>query len=156
MYLFCRRRTPPPQRSTSPRSSAGPPAAHRSPRLASRSIAGLTDSITPAGSTSYRMATCSCPKRGPLFRRAPISTNLASRVSCARARWATAPNRITLLRDNDGDAVADFRTAFLEGLDRPFGMALVGDRFYVGATDGVYVYAYQRSVRCGQVASRFL
>jgi glucose/arabinose dehydrogenase len=52
-------------------------------------------------------------------------------------------NRITLLRDADGDGVADFRATFLEGLDRPFGMALVGDRFYVGATDGVYVYAYR-------------
>ena len=52
-------------------------------------------------------------------------------------------NRITLLRDADGDGVADFRATFLEGLDRPFGMALVGDKFYVGATDGVYVFAYR-------------
>jgi glucose/arabinose dehydrogenase len=55
----------------------------------------------------------------------------------------TSANRITLLRDADGDGVADFRTTFLEGLDRPFGMALLGDRFYVGATDGVFVYPYQ-------------
>ena len=55
----------------------------------------------------------------------------------------TSANRITLLRDADGDGLADFRTTFLEGLDRPFGMALLGDRFYVGATDGVFVYTYQ-------------
>ena len=52
-------------------------------------------------------------------------------------------NRITLLRDTDGDGVAEFRTTFLDGLDRPFGMALLGDRFYVGATDGVFVFPYQ-------------
>jgi glucose/arabinose dehydrogenase len=55
----------------------------------------------------------------------------------------TSANRITLLRDADGDGVADFRTTFLEGLDRPFGMALLGNRFYVGATNGVFVYPYQ-------------
>jgi glucose/arabinose dehydrogenase len=55
----------------------------------------------------------------------------------------TSANRITLLRDADGDGVADFRTTFLEGLDRPFGMALLGNRLYVGATDGVFVYRYQ-------------
>jgi glucose/arabinose dehydrogenase len=52
-------------------------------------------------------------------------------------------NRITLLRDADADGVAEFRTTFLEGLDRPFGMALVGERFYVGATDGVFVYRFE-------------
>jgi glucose/arabinose dehydrogenase len=52
-------------------------------------------------------------------------------------------NRIVLLRDADGDGVAEFRTVFLEGLDRPFGMALLGDQFYVGATDGVFVFTYR-------------
>lgn len=35
-------------------------------------------------------------------------------------------NRITLLRDTDGDGVPEVRTAFLEGLNSPFGIALVG------------------------------
>jgi glucose/arabinose dehydrogenase len=52
-------------------------------------------------------------------------------------------NRITLLRDADGDGIAEFRTTFLEGLDRPFGMALLGDRFYVANTDGLLVYPYE-------------
>lgn len=34
-------------------------------------------------------------------------------------------NRITLLRDTDGDGVAEMQTAFLEGLNSPFGMALM-------------------------------
>src|SRR5215468_12481118 len=51
-------------------------------------------------------------------------------------------NRITLLRDRDGDGVAEVRRAFMEGLSQPFGMALVGDTFYVGNTDGVVAFPY--------------
>lgn len=51
-------------------------------------------------------------------------------------------NRITLLRDKDGDGVAETRGAFMEGLSQPFGMALVGDTFYVGNTDGVVAFPY--------------
>jgi glucose/arabinose dehydrogenase len=51
-------------------------------------------------------------------------------------------NRITLLRDLDGDGVAETRKTFMEGLNQPFGMALVGDTFYVGNTDGVVAFPY--------------
>jgi glucose/arabinose dehydrogenase len=51
-------------------------------------------------------------------------------------------NRITLLRDADGDGVAETREVFLEGLNQPFGMALVGDSFYVGNTDGLVAFPY--------------
>ena len=53
-----------------------------------------------------------------------------------------SPNRITLLRDADGDGVAETRKVFLEKLNRPFGMALLGDTFYVGNTDGVVAFLY--------------
>ncbi|HSI61163.1 MAG TPA: sorbosone dehydrogenase family protein [Ideonella sp.] len=53
-----------------------------------------------------------------------------------------SPNRITLLRDADGDGVAETREAFLEGLSQPFGMALLGETFYVGNTDGVVAFPY--------------
>lgn len=53
-----------------------------------------------------------------------------------------SPNRITLLRDTDGDGVAETREAFLEGLSQPFGMALIGDTFYVGNTDGLVAFPY--------------
>jgi glucose/arabinose dehydrogenase len=52
-------------------------------------------------------------------------------------------NRITLLRDADGDGVAETRTLFLEGLNSPFGMALVGDDFYVANTDAVVKFEYK-------------
>jgi glucose/arabinose dehydrogenase len=51
-------------------------------------------------------------------------------------------NRITLLRDTDGDGVSDARFAFLEGLNSPFGMALVGSDFYVATTDAVLRFPY--------------
>jgi glucose/arabinose dehydrogenase len=51
-------------------------------------------------------------------------------------------NRITLLRDADGDGVAETREVFLENQNQPFGMALVGDTFYVGNTDGVVAFPY--------------
>ena len=51
-------------------------------------------------------------------------------------------NRITLLRDGDGDGVADMKLAFLEGLHSPFGMALVGNQFYVANSDAVMRYNY--------------
>jgi glucose/arabinose dehydrogenase len=51
-------------------------------------------------------------------------------------------NRITLLRDADGDGVAEIQEVFLEGLNQPFGMVLVGDTFYVGNTDGVVAFPY--------------
>ncbi|MGY4830302.1 PQQ-dependent sugar dehydrogenase [Sphaerotilaceae bacterium SBD11-9] len=58
------------------------------------------------------------------------------------AAIGVSPNRITLLRDSDGDGVAETREAFLEGLSQPFGMALIGDTFYVGNTDGVVAFPY--------------
>ena len=51
-------------------------------------------------------------------------------------------NRITLLRDTDGDGVADQRSALLEGLNSPFGMALVGNVLYVATSDAVLRFAY--------------
>ena len=51
-------------------------------------------------------------------------------------------NRITLLRDANGDGVAEVRTVFLERLHSPFGMALVGNDFYVADTDAVLRFRY--------------
>ena len=60
-----------------------------------------------------------------------------------RAGAATpSANRITLLRDTDGDGVADLRSVLLEGLYSPFGMALVGDGLYVANSDAVLRFPY--------------
>ena len=52
-------------------------------------------------------------------------------------------NRITLLRDADGNGVAEVRTEFLAKLNSPFGMALVGDTLYVANTDAVVAFPYK-------------
>jgi glucose/arabinose dehydrogenase len=51
-------------------------------------------------------------------------------------------NRITLLRDADGDGVAETRSVLLAKLNSPFGMALVGDGLYVAASDAVLRFPY--------------
>jgi glucose/arabinose dehydrogenase len=52
-------------------------------------------------------------------------------------------NRITLLRDSDGDGVAETRTVFLKDLNSPFGMALIGSDFYVANTDAILRFPYE-------------
>ncbi|MCE6982241.1 sorbosone dehydrogenase family protein, partial [Pseudomonas frederiksbergensis] len=52
-------------------------------------------------------------------------------------------NRISLLRDSDHDGVAETRTTFIEHLNSPFGMALVGNDFYVADTDRLLRFHYQ-------------
>lgn len=60
----------------------------------------------------------------------------------AGARTPSA-DRITLLRDTDGDGVADLKTPFLENLHSPFGMALVGGDFYIANADALVRVPYQ-------------
>src|SRR3546814_13453209 len=57
-------------------------------------------------------------------------------------------NRITLLRDADGDGVAETSSVFLQGLSSPFGMALVGDTLYVANADALVKVPY----RAGDIA----
>ena len=61
-------------------------------------------------------------------------------------------NRITLLRDGNHDGVAETRLPFLEGLNQPFGMALLGDTFYVGNTNGVVAFLYAPQVRLASLS----
>jgi glucose/arabinose dehydrogenase len=69
-------------------------------------------------------------------------------------RRATGPaesaNRIRLLRDADGDGVAEVNKVFLEGLYSPFGMALIGDSFYVANADAVVKFRYANGEIAGQ------
>jgi glucose/arabinose dehydrogenase len=55
---------------------------------------------------------------------------------------APGGNRITLLRDVDGDGKPDVRTVFLDHLNSPFGVALVGDQLYVADTDAILRFTY--------------
>jgi glucose/arabinose dehydrogenase len=72
------------------------------------------------------------------------------------AAMGDSANRITLLRDADGDGIAETQDVFLEELNQPFGMAVVGDSLYVGNTDGVVVFPYTDGARKITVPGRKL
>ena len=52
-------------------------------------------------------------------------------------------NTILLLRDKDGDGIPEVKNVFLKGLNRPLGMLVLNNKFYVGNTDGLWMYPYE-------------
>jgi glucose/arabinose dehydrogenase len=71
----------------------------------------------------------------------------AMSATMQRARAAgDSPNRVTLLRDADGDGVAEESYPLIENVRQPFGMVLLGDTLYVGASDALLAYPYQAGV----------
>ena len=66
-----------------------------------------------------------------------LMDRIAQRVQRDAGALTPSPNRIMLLRDADGDGVAETRTVFAEGLNRPQGMALVGETLYIANTDAL-------------------
>src|SRR5688500_8576241 len=71
-----------------------------------------------------------------------IKAWIMKRVMKKAGAGVPSANRITLLRDADGDGVAETKTIFLQGLNSPFGMTLVGNNFYVANTDAVVRFPY--------------
>lgn len=65
-----------------------------------------------------------------------------SKLMLKAGSTGTSANRITLLRDADGDGRAEVQEVFLKALNSPFGMALVGSHFYVANTDAVWAFPY--------------
>ncbi|MDP1667401.1 MAG: sorbosone dehydrogenase family protein [Methylobacter sp.] len=66
-------------------------------------------------------------------------------------------NRITLLRDSNGDGVAETRSVFLEGLNSPFGMALIGNDFYVANSDALVKFPYtENEIRIAQPGTKVI
>jgi glucose/arabinose dehydrogenase len=69
---------------------------------------------------------------------------LAMQVTMERAKASgQSANRITLLRDADGDGVAETRHVLIENVRQPYGMVLLGETLYVGASDAVLAYPYE-------------
>ncbi|WP_430913491.1 PQQ-dependent sugar dehydrogenase [Methylobacterium sp. sgz302541] len=66
----------------------------------------------------------------------------ADKVKAMAGAGVPSPDRITLLRDKDGDGVAEERHVFLRGLTSPFGMALVGGELYVANADALVKVPY--------------
>jgi glucose/arabinose dehydrogenase len=73
---------------------------------------------------------------------AGIKAWITSLVMKKAGAGAVSANRISLLRDTNGDGVADVRSVLLTGLNSPFGMALVGKQLYVANTDAIVSFPY--------------
>ena len=78
--------------------------------------------------------------KAPIDRPKDIITGWVQGFAGAKAKDA---NRITLLRDTNGDGIPELRTTFLDHLNSPFGVALVGNDLYVANTDAIVRYPYQ-------------
>lgn len=61
----------------------------------------------------------------------------------AKTVTGDSPNKISLLRDKDGDGVPETIETFLKDLRQPFGMALIADQLFVATTDAVHVFSYE-------------
>ncbi|WP_416770200.1 PQQ-dependent sugar dehydrogenase [Pseudomonas sp. RHF3.3-3] len=68
---------------------------------------------------------------------------VAGKVMDRAGAGVPSANRITLLRDANHDGVAETRTTFIEGLNSPFGMTLVGKDLYVADTDALLRFHYE-------------
>lgn len=68
---------------------------------------------------------------------------ITEKVMSRAGAGVPSPNRITLLRDKDHDGIAETRTVFLENLNSPFGMTLVGTDLYVADTDRLLRFHYE-------------
>ncbi|MBW3502666.1 sorbosone dehydrogenase family protein [Pseudomonas sp. NKUCC02_KPG] len=68
---------------------------------------------------------------------------IADKVMARAGAAVPSANRITLLRDADHDGVAETRTVFLDNLNSPFGMSLVGDELYIADADKLLRVPYQ-------------
>ncbi|HEX8481837.1 MAG TPA: sorbosone dehydrogenase family protein [Allosphingosinicella sp.] len=79
------------------------------------------------------------PRPGKKGLKARIEKFVMKRAGAA----GRSANRITLLRDSDGDGTAETRSVFLSGLNSPFGMALAGGDFYVANTDAIVRFPYR-------------
>lgn len=64
-------------------------------------------------------------------------------IFVAESNTKNSANRITLLRDTNGDGKVDQRHLFKEGLNQNFGMLVLGEFFYVANTDGLYRFPYK-------------
>ena len=71
-----------------------------------------------------------------------IKARIKGMVMKRAGAGVSSANQITLLRDTNGDGIADVRSVLLEDLNAPFGMALVGNKLYVANSDAIMMFPY--------------
>jgi glucose/arabinose dehydrogenase len=76
-------------------------------------------------------------QKAPIYRTKDIITGWVKSFADAKAEDA---NRITLLRDTNGDGIPEVRTVLLDDLNSPFRIALIGRNLYVANTRAIVRY----------------
>ncbi len=71
-----------------------------------------------------------------------LTSLVGNRMQRAAGAFGPGPDRVVLLRDANGDGVAEQRSVFLDNQKQPFGMALIGTTLYVANTDALWAYPY--------------
>jgi len=71
-----------------------------------------------------------------------IEGQVMGRMMSKAGAGGKSANRISLLRDADGDGRAEVKTAYITGLNSPYGIALVGKTLYVANTDALLAFPY--------------
>jgi len=113
------------------------------PTLKMPTARGWTDGHTPVAAPGLKVNAFATGLKHPRWIEVlPNGDVLVAESNQVAGALGVSANRITLLRDTDGDGAAEKREIFIEGLNQPFGMALLGDTFYVGNTDGVVAFPY--------------
>lgn len=79
---------------------------------------------------------------GPGTDRFRVKDYIQGKVKARGGAAGKGGNRITLLRDTNGDGIPDMRTVFVDHLHSPFGVVLVGNTLYVANTDGIVAFPY--------------
>jgi glucose/arabinose dehydrogenase len=72
-----------------------------------------------------------------------IRAKVMGKVQAKAGAGVPTANRVTLLRDADGDGRAELTQVFATQLNSPFGMALVGSTLYIADTDGIVAFDYR-------------
>jgi len=79
---------------------------------------------------------------GPGTDRFRVKDYIQGKVKARGGAAGKGGNRITLLRDTNGDGMPDVRTVFVDHLHSPFGVVLVGNTLYVANTDAIVAFPY--------------
>jgi glucose/arabinose dehydrogenase len=77
----------------------------------------------------------------------PRNTFIAANndIFVAESGTGSSANQITLLRDKDKDGTYETRSVYAEGLNKPYGILILKNYFYIANTDGLYRYAYNEA-----------
>jgi glucose/arabinose dehydrogenase len=93
--------------------------------------------VLPNGDVLVAESRAPKPKKDP-----GLEGRIAKRLMSRAGAVGDSANRITLLRDADGDGRAEVKLPYVTGLNSPYGLALVGDTLYVASTDALLAFPY--------------